>query len=275
VRVAVVGHTEWAQLLRVPHAPARGEIVAATEWWEEAAGGAAIAAVQALRLGAEAELFAAVGDDEHGRRTVARLRELGLTVHAVARGVQRRAIVELDSGGERTITILGDRTVPAGDDALPWERLEGADAVYFTGGDAGALRAARAARVLVATPRAGETLRTAGVKLDVLVRSSEDPGERDAGEELDPPPHRIVSTAGAAGGRWVGDDRTEGTWHAAEPPGPRGDAYGAGDSFAGALAWALGSGREIDEALQVAARCGAAKLAGRAAYGGQLTARDL
>src|SRR5918911_4989768 len=168
LRLAVVGHTEWAQLVRVPHAPARGEIVTASEWWEEAAGGAAIAAVQALRLGAEAELFAAVGDDEHGRRTVARLRELGLTVHAVARGVQRRAVVQLDAGGERTITVLGERTVPSGADALPWERLEGADAVYFTGGDDAALRAARRARVLVAIPRQAEALLEGRVLLDAL-----------------------------------------------------------------------------------------------------------
>jgi ribokinase len=273
--VAVVGHVEWAEFSRVPHVPARGEIVAATEWWEEAAGGAALAAVQALRLGAQVDLFAAVGDDEHGRRAVARFRDLGLTVHAVARGVQRRALVFLDAGGERTITVLGERTVPSGGDDLPWERLDGIDAVYFTGGDAAALREARRARALVATPRAGATLSEAGVKLDVLVRSAHDPGERDAGADLDPPPHRIVSTAGAEGGRWVGEDHTEGAWRSAEPPGPRGDAYGAGDSFAGGLTWALGAGMEIDDALHVAARCGATKLAGRAGYEGQLTARDL
>jgi ribokinase len=249
--------------------------VAAAEWWEEAAGGAALAAVQALQLGAEAEIFAAVGDDEHGRRTVARLRELGLTVHAVARGAQRRAIVMLDAGGERTITVLGERTVPAGADDLPWERLADVDAVYFTGGDEAALRAARKARVVVATPRAGDPLRTAGVKLDVLVRSSADPGEQAAGDDLDPPPHRIVSTAGAEGGRWVGEDHTEGAWHAADLPGPRGDSYGAGDSFAGGLTWALGAGMAMEDALEVAARCGAAKLAARAGYDGQLTARDL
>jgi ribokinase len=275
LRIVVVGHSEWAHLVRVPRVPVRGELVPASEWWEEAAGGAAIAAVQALRLGAEVELFAAVGDDDHGRRTAARLREMGLVVHAVARGVQRRAIVMLDGDGERTIVVLGERTVPAGADDLPWERLDGADAVYFTGGDEAALRACRRARMLVATPRAGDTLRTAGVKLDVLVRSADDAGERDLGDDLEPRPHRIVSTAGAEGGRWVGEDRTEGDWQAAELPGPRGDAYGAGDSFAGALTWALGSGRSMDEALAVAARAGAAKLAGRAGYGGQLTARDL
>jgi ribokinase len=275
MRVAVVGHVEWIEFARVPRVPAAGEIVTATEWWEEAAGGAALAAMQARKLGADVEFFTAVGDDERGRRARARFEELGLTVHAVVRGVQRRGFVLLDADGERTITILGERTVPAGADDLPWARLEGADAVYFTGGDAAALRAARAARCLVATPRAGDALRRAGVKLDVLVRSSRDPGECHAGEDLDPPPHRIVSTAGADGGRWTGEDHTEGSWRTSGPPERHGDAYGAGDSFAGGLAWALGAGLEIEDALELAARCGAAKLAGRAGYDGQLTAAEL
>ena len=274
MRVAVIGHVEWIEFARVPRLPGRGEIVDATEWWEEAAGGAALAAMQARRLGAEVDFFTAVGDDERGRLALARFEELGLQVHAVRSGEQRRGWVYLDPEGERTITILGERTVPSGDDPLPWDRLEQTDAVYFTGGDAGALRAARRARRLVATPRAGDALR-AGVPLDVLVRSAHDPGEAHAGEDLDPAPERIVSTAGGEGGTWTGTDHTHGSWRTASPRGGRGDAYGAGDSFAGALAWALGDGRELEDALQVAARAGAAKLSGRAGYDGQLTADQL
>jgi ribokinase len=107
------------------------------------------------------------------------------------------------------------------------------------------------------------------------VRSAHDPGEAHAGEDLDPPPDRIVSTAGGEGGTWTGKDHTHGSWRTAEPPGPTGDAYGAGDSFAGALTWALGDGRALEDALQVAARAGAAKLAGRAGYDGQLTREQL
>src|SRR5919199_3479125 len=173
MRVAVVGHVEWVEFARVPRVPARGEIVDASEWWQEAAGGAAVAAVQALRLGAEVDFFTVVGDDERGRRARERFAVLGLAVHAVARGRQRRGFVMLDRDGERTITILGERAVPAGADPLPWQRLDRADAVYFTGGDAAALRAARRARRLVATPRAREPL-SAGVVLDALVMSESD-----------------------------------------------------------------------------------------------------
>jgi ribokinase len=274
VRVAVIGHVEWIEFARVDHVPAAGEIVAATDAWEAAAGGAAIAAVQALKLGAEVDFFTAVGDDERGRAAVERFRELGLTVHAAARGMQRRGFLHLDREGERTITIIGERTVPAGSDPLPWERLDGVDAVYFTGGDPDALRHARRARRLVATPRAGDSLRS-GVPLDVLVRSAHDPGERHAGDDLDPSPRLLVSTGGADGGQWVAADKTTGAWETAQLPGPKRDSYGAGDSFAGGLTYALGARMDIDDALQLAARCGAYKLTGRAGFDGQLTAADV
>ena len=110
--------------------------------------------------------------------------------------------------------------MPHGDDPLPWERLDDMDAVYFTGGDVGALEQARRARRLVATPRAFNTLREGRIDLDALVRSAKDPGEQQAEEELDPPPDFVVSTAGKEGGQWVGEDRTTGTWKAADAARP-------------------------------------------------------
>lgn len=275
-RVAVVGHVEWVEFARVLHMPQPGEIVHAGEWWQEAGGGGAVSAVQLAKLAGGAEFFTALGDDELGRRAKARLEELGVTVYAATRPVaQRRGFVHLDHDGERTITILGDRIVPHGDDDLPWERLAQVDAVYFTGGDVKALEHARQARKLVATPRAFDTLRAANVNLDALVRSAHDPGEQHAERELDPAPDYVVSTAGKEGGQWIGEDHTTGTWKAAELPGPKGDAYGAGDSFAAGLTYALGADMSIADAVTLASRAGAHKLAGRAVYDNQLTAAEL
>jgi ribokinase len=275
-RVAVVGHVEWIEFARVPRVPKPGEIVHASEWWQEVGGGGAVAAVQLAKLAGGAEFFTALAGDERGRRSKERLEELGVTVYAAPReGAQRRGFVYLDDDHERTITILGERIVPHGDDDLPWDRLDQVDAVYFTGGDVGALTHARRARRLVATPRAYATLRASRVNLDVLVRSAKDPGEQQAEESLDPAPDIVVSTAGKEGGEWVGEDRTTGRWKAAELPGPPQDAYGAGDSFAAGLTFGLGADQPIEQALRVASRCGAHKLAGKAAYDNQLTAADL
>ena len=275
-RVAVVGHVEWIQFARVPRMPRPGEIVHATEWWEEAGGGGAVAAVQLAKLADGAEFFTALAGDENGRRSREQLEQLGVTVYAAPRpGVQRRGFVHLDDDHERTITILGERIVPHGDDDLPWERLEDVDAVYFTGGDVGALVHARRARKLVATPRAYDTLKASDVNLDALVRSAKDPGEQHAEEGLDPAPDIVVSTAGKEGGQWIGEDRSSGRWQAAQLPGPPRDSYGAGDSFAAGLTFGLGADMPIDRALNVASRCGAYKLTGRAPYENQLTAADL
>ena len=180
---------------------------------------------------------------------------------------QRRAVTFVDGSGERTITVLGTRIVPHGSDPLPWNELERADAVYFTGGDVEALRLARQALVLTATPRAMDTLRQAGVEVDALVGSGSDEGERYEPGDLDPPPRLRVATLGAEGGF----SEPGGRFQAATPPGPVVDAYGAGDSFAAGLTYGLGAGMSRDEAIALAARCGAAEITGRGAFAGQLT----
>ena len=144
-----------------------------------------------------------------------------------------------------------------------------AEAIYFTGGDAAALHAARGARVLVATPRAREAIGASGVQLDVIVASADDEGESVAG--IEPAPRLVVLTEGARGGRWLGADGGSGSWAAEALPGPAVDAYGCGDSFAAGLTYGLGTGLELASALELAARCGAHCLTGRGPYAAQLT----
>ena len=55
----------------------------------------------------------------------------------------------------------------------------------------------------------------------------------------------------------------------------RPDAYGAGDSFAAALAYALAVGMEIPAAIKLAARAGSATAYGRGPYTSQLTKADI
>ena len=271
--VGVVGHTEWVDFAVCARLPVAGEILDGREAFSAAAGGGAVAAVQLRRLaGADAFFLTVLGDDLAGgwaREDLLR-RGVALDAATLAGSSQRRAFTFLTDDHERTITVLGERMVPErARDALDWERCASADAVYFTGGDADAARAARAARVLVATPRAGEALWTAGVELDVLVASGSDPGE--AVEAFDLPPRHVVLTHGADGGTWSGSDGATGTWAGAALPAPAVDAYGCGDSFAAGLTFGLGSGLALPAALELAARCGAHCLTGRGPYGAQLT----
>ncbi|MEA2297788.1 MAG: ribokinase [Solirubrobacteraceae bacterium] len=271
MRVAVIGHVEWVEFARVAHVPLAGEVVHAGETWEESAGGGAVVAVQLARLAGGASLYTALGEDELGRRARRRLEGLGVVVHAAPRRLPtRRALTFVDDAGERTIATLGERLAPRGDDDLPWELLEAADAVFFTAGDAGALAAARAARVVVATPRA-RTPNAAAVPLDALVYSAGDPVELAAAGALAPSAALVVVTQGARGGTWASAGGGQGAWAAAPLPGPVVDAYGCGDSFAAGLTYGLGAGAGIENALALAARCGATCLTGRGPYGRQLT----
>lgn len=271
MRAAVVGHVEWVQFARVDRVPRPGEIVHAQETWEEPAGGGAVAAVQLRRLAGEALFLTALGDDELGRRAHNELTAHGVRVDAACRPTaQRRAFTFLDARAERTITVMGHRLVPHREDPLAWHALAEADGVYFTGGDAAALRAARSARVLVATTRARATIAAAGVTLDALVLSGSDADEAYRAGEFDPAPRLVVITLGERGGRWHSADGMTGEFSAPALPGRMVDSYGAGDSFAAGLTFGLGTGMEVADALDLASRCGAACLAGSGPYGNQL-----
>jgi ribokinase len=259
VRCAVVGHVEWVEFAQVPSWPEAGAIVHATDVWSEPAGGGAVVARQLVLLAGRCELFTAFGRDEAGRAATRRLAELGIDTHVqYPRGAAtRRAWTHIDGEGERTITVLGDKLLPHG--SLP---LEGYDLVFFVSGDAEALRSARRARFVAATLREQPLLHEAGVPIDLLAGSANDPREQYDGS-LDA--RIVVLTDGPNGGTANGE-----RFEAVEPPGPIADTYGAGDSFGAALAFALARGDALPDALKLAARAGAAVLTGRGPYTAQL-----
>ena len=272
LRVAVIGHVEWVEFARVERVPLPGEIVHASQTWEEPGGAGAVAAVQLVKLAGAATLFTALGDDELGRRARRELEGHRVRVEAVLRPVpQRRVFCYIDADGERTITTIGERLGPSRDDPLDWRKVAGADGVYFTAGDETALRAGREARVLVATTRVLDDLARAQVPLDAVVGSGKDSSEQYRPGLLDPPPGLVVLTEGAAGGTYRTANGHLGRFPAAPVPGRVSDTYGSGDSFAAGLTFALAAGYAVEDALALAARCGAACLTGRGPYQGQLT----
>jgi ribokinase len=276
LRVAVVGHVEWVQFGRVEHLPRAGEVAHARSPFEEPAGGGAVAAVALARLAGGCTLHTVLGEDEPARRSVSRLGQLGVEVRSgAATGAPvsgspptRRAVTLVDAAGERTITTFGPRLDPAGEEATDaWADLQGLDAVYFTAGDLAALRRARAgSRVLVANPRARHALGQ-GVPIDALVLSAEDRIELAAAEPALGEAELIVYTEGARGGRWQRRDGQHGRWAPAPLPGPVVDSYGAGDTFAAALTYALGAGLPLERGLALAAARSAEVMTWAGPYG--------
>jgi ribokinase len=275
-RVASVGHVEWVQFARVAHVPRAGEVMHARDPFEEPAGGGAVVAVQLARLAGRSLFVTALGDDDAANKSRARLAELGVDVEAVRRPDEtRRAVTLVDDQRERAITTFGERLEPLGaaDAQLPWARLAEMDAVYFTAGDLDALRAARAARVLVANPRALDALGH-GVRIDALVLSDDDEIELRAAGQAESEAELVVLTDGANGGSYRARDGSSGRYASVPSPGDPVDSYGCGDSFAAGLTYGLGAGLRVPDALALAARCGAVCLTGRGPYERQLTSAE-
>jgi ribokinase len=110
---------EWIEFARVERVPASGAIVHALGTWEAAGGGGAVPAVQLARLAGECLLITALGDDALGHTAKQELESLGVRVETAWRHEpQRRAFVHVDAGGERTITVMGERLGPRASDPL-------------------------------------------------------------------------------------------------------------------------------------------------------------
>jgi ribokinase len=257
--VAVVGHVEWVDFIPVPHHPEPGDVLHAQGCFARAAGGGGVVAVVLAELGAEVDFFCALGDDVQGHAAADQLSDRGVHAHVAWRRDEptRRAVTLLEGHRERTIITIGNRLDPLGSDALPWERLERANGVYFTAGDRDALRCARRAGVLVASPRARTALSHAGPRLDALVFSGHDRDEQHWAERLRARTEMIARTEGEAGGRWWTARGAEGRWTAVAPPGEVRDSYGCGDSFAAGFTDALARGASPAEAAAAGAECGA------------------
>ena len=262
MRIAVVGHVEHVTIARGAALPQAGEIVHLVDPVVIAGGGGGIAFFQLTKSDAEVHLFTAIGLDEAGTHVHHEIASTGATIHAGLRqSPHTRDIVVITPEGERTIFVVGEPLHPRRDDRLSWDELASSDAAYFTGQDPDTLVEARRAGLLVVSARRRAALAASGVVADVVVGSASDAREMSTLSDYTVPPRAIVMTEGGAGG-YV--ETAAGRQRFAPPPAPARivGAYGAGDSFAGALTWYLARGLAIADACARAAVHGAAVLGG-------------
>ena len=269
LRLAVVGHIEWVSFIGVEMLPAAGSISHAKTFLEEPAGGGAVVAVQLARLtGQRVSFFTALGRDAIGRQSAERLSALGLDLQVAWRdGPSRRGVSFVDSSGERTITVIGERLTPGAADPLDWRQLADCDGAFITAADVAALQMCRQARWLGATPRVRlAVLQAAGIGLDALIGSGLDPGEAVPAEALEPAPLLRLATEGA----WGGLATPGGRFPAPQLPKPLVDSYGCGDSFAAGVTAGLAAGWSVEQAVSLGCHCGAACAGGMGPYASQL-----
>ncbi len=248
-RVAVVGHVEWVDFVRVDQYPVRGEVQRAQRESTRAGGGGVVAAAVLAGLGAEVDFYCALGHDANGEAAAGELRERGIP--STSRGVRgRRAGDDAAGPGWRAHDHHDRRAARAGGRRRAGlGRLTQADGVYVTAGDQGALRA-RAAPRACWWPRPGCGRGSSGrLYIDALVFSASDEDEVRWAQRLEPEARLMVATEGPAAGGGA-SPRAVGRGAA---PGRR-DGYGCGDSFA---AGTFGLARPV--ARRGRARWGAAR----------------
>ena len=257
LKLAVIGHVEWVTFLKVDQLPLAGRISHAKDSFEEAAGGAAVAAVQMARLiDGPVDLITSLGKDNHGEKCYERLTKFGLNLKVAWRDKPtRKGISLISKDGERAITVIGERLQPLGSDDLSWSDMKDYDGIFVTATDKEGITFARKAKFLSATPRTGKnTLMNSKVKINALIGSGLDPDEKINYEELEPKPDVYIATKGKSGGSIFPKNHK---YTSIKPSSKEIDSYGCGDCFAGAVTAALSAKLSLKQAIKIGAYCGA------------------
>ncbi len=282
-RLIMVGHAALDRIYRVPTFPREPTKIRALESIEVGGGMAANAAVTAARLGAKAELWSRIGDDNAGNIIRAGLRAEKVDIRYVDSFDEVRSstsAIIVDAQGERLIVGMRDTSIPSSTSWLPLERIQDADVVMVD------LRWLEATRVVLQRARmvgcttvldadlgAREALPDILKLADYAIFSKPSlrefaRGQTDAerlSHVLTLGPRHAGVTLGPEGYLW-----REGGGAAGYQPGFRVetiDTTGAGDAFHGAFSVMLAEGLDTAECARLA--CGVAamkctRLGGRA-----------
>lgn len=292
----VVGSANADLVTAVDRHPSAGETVLGSDLAVHPGGKGANQAVAAARLGARAGLLARVGDDAHGRLLVDSLAAAGVDTSSVRSGGAPTgvALITVGPSGDNTIVVspgANHRLTPQ-DVADARELLAGASVVSLQleiplETVAAAARAAHSAGTRVVlnpsppAPLPAEVLAAcdplvvneheARFLLGDAVGDADDPAAW-AGALRELGPRSVVVTLGASGALLHGPD---GVLHVPSPPVSAVDTTGAGDAFTGALAWRLGAGDSLQDAVRFAVRVGAASVTQAGAQSSFPTAAEL
>ncbi|MBL1106142.1 ribokinase [Streptomyces sp. 5-8] len=270
--IAVLGSLNMDLVTYVARAPQRGETVTGREFRTVPGGKGSNQAIAAARAGATVSMIGAVGNDAFGQRLRDTLEHSGVDTDSLrtVEGPSGTAHIVVDDEGGNAIVVIpgangtvdhlspGDEGVIASADALLLQ-LEIPQAAVVAGAEAARRHGVRT--ILTPSPAqslppellAATDLLVPNEYEAVVLTDRADP--RDAAAALLDLVPEVVVTLGAAGCLYLS--------RGAEPlvvPAPQVtavDSTGAGDTFAGALAVALGEEKPVREALSWAAAAAA------------------
>lgn len=266
--VVVVGSVNVDLVIRVPALPGPGETVSGGAFSKSFGGKGANQAAAAAKLGARVRLIGLTGDDDFGREAREDLRSRGVDVSGLGTSASPTGVaaIVVDRSGENAIAVASGANHDVTDGFVSEQlgRVSEPDVVLLANLEVPHEAIAAVARVVaergwrfVLDPAPVRPL-PSGVlaTCDVLT-----PNEHEAralgsvAELLAGGVGAVVLTRGADGT----DVFLPGAepWHRDAFPVDAVDTTGAGDAFNGALAWSLGEGRDLREAVRDAAVAGA------------------
>ncbi len=133
-RIAIIGDLNWDLVFRIPRFPERGGEVLSGEALLRLGGSAANTARFLAKLGVEARLFAAVGNDPLGEWARRELKAHGVSISFLQEIPTTTGIccVLVEEGGERTLLTSRGANVSLGPE-LPPGLLDGVDWLHISG----------------------------------------------------------------------------------------------------------------------------------------------
>ena len=254
----------------VPHLPAPGETIIATEVWQGLGGKGANQSVAAVRAGSAVHHIGAIGAD--GRWARDRLARFGVDTTYVAEidGPSGHAIISVAENGENAILVFGGANTAQSASHVQ-DAVAGAapgDIVLTQNETPHLTELGEASRrlglrlVYSAAPFSVRAVREILPFASVIAMNAVEASqlEEAVGRDLsDWPTKALLVTRGADGADWRDLDSGETVSVSAIAVTPV-DTTGAGDTFVGYVAAGLDQGLEIREALERAAAAAALKV---------------
>ncbi|MEO3973517.1 ribokinase [Streptomyces sp. CAU 1734] len=273
--ITVVGSVNRDFVLTVEDLPRPGETVLARRFVEGVGGKGANQAVAAARLGSQVRLVARVGGD--AAAILDALVSEGVDITAVRsdeRTTTGIAAVVVDNAGENTIVVNPGANAGLGVQDLPSRLVRSAGEIVLVQNEIASdvvelaiLRASEQGGVVVLNPAPARPIGAGALAaVDVLVPNLGELASllgtgrpagldevRDLLESAGLPCRAVVVTVGADGAV-LKEAGVAGTTHIPAPAVDAVDTVGAGDTFCGALADALGRGTGLRAAVERAVR---------------------
>ncbi|HEX2031302.1 MAG TPA: ribokinase [Actinomycetota bacterium] len=288
VDVVVVGSVNVDLVVRVLRLPAKGETVTGGTFVRAPGGKGANQAAAAARLGARTRFVGLVGPDELGAEARRALDDDGVDVSTLGTGSRHTGVagILVDDRGDNLIAVASGANAEVSA-AYVDGALAGIDVsspvvlanleIPLEAATAAARWAAARGGTFVLNPAPARSLDPSLLARCSVVVANEHEAAALGGASMD---DLLAAGAGAlvvTRGRQGADLHRPGrpTHRQLGFPVDAVDTTGAGDAFCGALAWALGDGRGLEDGVRLAAAAGALACRQVGARGSLPTAREV